>query len=75
MWKIYGKKDIDYPDSRYEELSEKVEVMLRERLIRLMKDRKNVVIDFSFWSRENRDFYRAIIKKAGERHLISLIMR
>ena len=49
--------------------------MLRERLIRLMKDRKNVVIDFSFWSRENRDFYRAIIKKAGERHLISLILR
>lgn len=65
MWKIYGRKGIDYPDSRYEELSEKVEAMLRERLIRFMKDGKNVVIDFSFWSRENRDFYRTIIEKAG----------
>lgn len=65
MWKIYGRKGIDYPDSRYEELSDKVEVMLREKLIGLIKDGKNVVIDFSFWSRENRDFYRAIIEKAG----------
>ncbi len=65
MWKTYGRKGIEYPDSRYEELSEKVEAMLRERLIRFVKDGKNVVIDFSFWSRENRDFYRTIIEKAG----------
>lgn len=65
LWKTYGRKGIDYPDSRYEELSEKVEAMLCERLIRFMKDGKNVVIDFSFWSKENRDFYREIIAKAG----------
>lgn len=64
IWKTYGRKGIDYPDCHYEELSEKAEAMLRERLIRLIKDDKNVVIDFSFWSRENRDFYRAIIEKA-----------
>ena len=39
--------------------------MLCEKLIRFMKDGKNVVIDFSFWSKENRDFYREIIAKAG----------
>ena len=65
LWKTYGRKGIDYPDSRYEELSEKVEAMLCEKLIRFMKDGKNVVIDFSFWSKENRDFYREIIAKAG----------
>lgn len=65
LWKTYGRKGIDYPNSRYEELSEKVEAMLCERLIRFMKDGKNVVIDFSFWSKENRDFYREIIAKAG----------
>lgn len=65
IWKTYGRKGIDYPDCHYEELSGKTEAMLRERLIRLIKDNKNVVIDFSFWSRENRDFYRAIIEKAG----------
>ena len=65
LWKTYGRKGIDYPDSRYEELSEKVEAMLCEKLIRFMKDGKNVVIDFSFWNRENRNFYREIIAKAG----------
>ncbi len=39
--------------------------MLRERLLRFMKDKENVVIGFSFWSRKNRDFYRAVITKAG----------
>lgn len=52
LWQTYGRKGIDYPDSRYEELSEKVEAVLCERLIRFMKDGKNVVIDFSFWSKE-----------------------
>ena len=65
LWKTYGRKGIDYPDSCYEELSEKVEAVLRERLIHLLKDGKNIVIDFSFWNRENRDFYREIIAKAG----------
>ena len=65
LWKTYGRKGIDYPDSRYEELSEKVEAMLCERLIRFIKDRKDVVIDFSFWSKRNRSFYRTIIEKAG----------
>ena len=39
--------------------------MLRERLLRFMKDKENVVIGFSFWSKQNRDFYRAVITKAG----------
>lgn len=65
MWIIYGKKGIDYPDSQYEELSEKVELTLRERLLKLIKEGQNIVIDFSFWSKENRDFYKAMIEKAG----------
>ena len=65
MWEIYGKKGIDYPDDRYDELSEKVEDMLRERLLHLIKDGKDVVIDFSFWNREKRGFYRSVIEEAG----------
>lgn len=65
MWKVYGRKGIDYPDSQYEELSEKVEGILRERLLRLMKEEKNVVIDFSFWSKETRNLYRAMVEGAG----------
>ena len=61
MWKIYGRKGIDYPNHLYNELSEKVELSLREKLIKLIQEGKNVVIDFSFWSKDNRSFYKQII--------------
>ena len=65
MWKIYGRKGIDYPNHLYNELSEKVELSLREKLIKLIQEGKNVVIDFSFWSKDNRSFYKQIIEKSG----------
>ena len=30
MWKAYGRKGVDYPDSQYEELSEQTESILRD---------------------------------------------
>lgn len=65
MWKTYGRKGVDYPDDQYEELSKKAELSLREKLICLIKEGKNVVIDFSFWNKENRNFYRQLIENAG----------
>ena len=34
-------------------------------LISLIKNGKNVVIDFSFWNKDNREFYRNMIENAG----------
>jgi predicted kinase len=65
MWKCYGTKGVDYPDNRYEELSEKIELLLREKLLKLIREGKNVVIDFSFWNKKSRSFYRKLIEKAG----------
>ena len=65
MWKLHGKKGVDYPDNQYEELSEKVEATLRQKMLGLIKDGKDVILDFSFWNKENRDFYKKTIKDAG----------
>lgn len=65
MWKIYGRKGIDYPDDKYEELSDKVELMLREKLLKLIKEGRNIVIDLSFWNKENRNYYKELIQNAG----------
>lgn len=65
MWNLYGQKGIDYPEMRYDELSEKVELMLCQTMIRLIKDGKNIIIDFSFWNRDERKYYKNIIEKAG----------
>lgn len=65
MWNTYGQRGIDYPENQYDILSEKTELVLREKLESLIKHGKNVVVDFSFWNKENRALYRNIIKKAG----------
>ena len=31
MWKLYGRKGIDYPEVEYEELSEQVEAALQKK--------------------------------------------
>ena len=65
MWKLYGRKGIDYPEEQYEKLSEQVEAALQKKLLSLIQQGKDVVIDFSFWSKENRNFYKELIQKAG----------
>lgn len=35
MWKLHGRKGMDYPDNQYEELSEKVEAALRKKMLGL----------------------------------------
>lgn len=65
MWSLYGQKGIDYPEKQYDELSEKVEHVLRKTMIDLIKDGKNVVIDFSFWNKDSRNLYKNIIEKIG----------
>lgn len=42
------EKGVDYPDNQYEELSEKVEATLRKKMLGLIKDGKDVILDFSF---------------------------
>lgn len=65
MWNTYGQRGIDYPENQYDILSEEIELVLRKRMEQLIKNGKNVVIDFSFWNKENRELYRNIIKNAG----------
>ena len=40
MWKLHGKKGVDYPDNQYEELSEKIEAALRKKMLGLIKNGK-----------------------------------
>lgn len=53
------------PEEQYEKLSEQVEAALQKKLLSLIQQGKDIVIDFSFWSKENRNFYKELIQKAG----------
>lgn len=65
MWKTYGRRGLDFPEEEYDRLSEKVERKLQADMEALIEEGRDVILDLSFWSRESRDRYRQLIRRAG----------
>ncbi len=65
IWATYGRFGIDFPIEKIEEYKKEAEIKLRNHLIKLIQDKQQVVIDFSFWDRERRDQYKKLIEKSG----------
>src|SRR3954447_21371312 len=60
MWRR-GITEVPLPPA----LREEIEADLRERLLELVAADRDVVLDFSFWSRRMRDDYRELLKPTG----------
>jgi predicted kinase len=65
IWATNGRYGIDYPVENYEKYKENAEKKLRNQLVELVQDKRQVVIDFSFWQRSRRNQYKRIIEEAG----------
>ncbi|MHA6765332.1 P-loop nucleotide/nucleoside kinase family protein [Streptacidiphilus sp. PAMC 29251] len=65
VWERIGRDAAELDPDEYERLRAAVEQELWQELIRLMEARRPVVIDYSFWSRANRDRYKALIESHG----------
>jgi len=65
IWRRFGRFGLDYPPAEYEAHQLTAERVLRDELVRLMRDRTPVVIDLSFWQRASRDRYKALIAEHG----------
>ncbi|MET7808704.1 AAA family ATPase [Micromonospora chersina] len=65
IWHRFGRYGVDYEPDRYEEHTEVARRALRERLLSLVAEGRNVVIDSSFWQRSRRQAYKELIEQAG----------
>ena len=68
IWATNGRFGIDFPMEMIEEYKKEAERKLRNQLIKLIKliqDKQQVVIDFSFWNRVRREQYKKLIEKYG----------
>lgn len=63
----FGRYGTDVPVERYQVLNDLVEPALRDRLVELVGQGRNVVLDVAFWRRADRDAYKALIEAAGGR--------
>jgi predicted kinase len=67
LWQRHGRHGFDYNAERRESLSAEIERELARRLVDLINQSRDVVVDFSFWRRTDRDRYRQLISSAGGR--------
>ena len=65
IWSTNGRWGIDFPMDKFEEYRKDAESKLRKRLIQLIHDKQQVVIDFSFWDRLRRNEYKKLIEESG----------
>lgn len=65
IWATHGRYGIDYPIEMYEQLKVEAELKLRNELVNLLNEKKNVVVDFSFWQRKRRNEYKKLIEDGG----------
>ncbi|MEH7386860.1 ATP-binding protein [Bacillus sp. JJ1521] len=67
VWATNGRFGIDFSMEKIEEYRNDAERKLLNLLIKLIHDKRQVVIDFSFWDRVSRDQYKELIEKSGGR--------
>lgn len=62
IWNNYGKFGIDYAEEEYEKLQDSANKALFVKFLELLKSKRNVVVDFSFWQKEKRDSFKQIVE-------------
>lgn len=67
VWRRFGRYGIDYDIDDYARLSQVAEKALRTRLLELIAEGRDVVVDFSFWQRASRQEYKRLVESAGAR--------
>ncbi|MGW7821991.1 AAA family ATPase [Streptomyces puniciscabiei] len=67
VWQRLGQRDagLVLETEAFDQLKEEVRREQRQELIELMLAGRDVVVDYSFWSRAARDDYKALIESHG----------
>jgi predicted kinase len=65
IWATNGRWGIDFPIVKVEEYKKDAERKLRNQLVEFIRDKQQVVIDFSFWDRVRRNQYKKLIEDSG----------
>ncbi|MDQ0193593.1 putative kinase [Paenibacillus wynnii] len=65
VWSANGRYGIDYPIEKYRDYLNEAHLRLRNKIVQFILDKKQVVVDSSFWSRSERNEYKRLIENAG----------
>lgn len=61
----YGRAIVDLPEQLYVQHYRTAKVELDKKLVSLMKQKQSAVLDYGFWRRASRDYYKQLIEENG----------
>jgi predicted kinase len=67
IWHRFGRYGVDYEPDEYERHTLVAREAVRERLLSLLAEGRDVVVDSSFWQRSRRQEYKQLVEQAGGR--------
>jgi predicted kinase len=63
----HGRYGVDYPEFEYFDREAPVVVWARERLVELVREGRDVVVDHRLWRRADREDWKKLVESAGGR--------
>ncbi|KAI1377898.1 P-loop containing nucleoside triphosphate hydrolase protein [Hypoxylon crocopeplum] len=67
----HGIYEVDYPPEKYDEFQEEAAGECEARLVSLLREgNRDVVLDRSFYSKEDREYYKRIVESHGGRWVL-----
>ena len=65
VYSIYGREIVNLPENIYLEHYRTAKVNLDNKLISIIKNNQSVVLDYGFWRRSSRDYYKRLVEENG----------
>jgi predicted kinase len=65
VYSKYGRAIVDLPEQEYLQHYRTAKAELDQKLVELIKQKQSVVLDYGFWRRESRDYYKQLIVEHG----------
>ena len=65
VYSLHGRAIASLPEQVYLEHYRKAKLKLDKKLVSMIKKRQSVVLDYGFWRRDSRDYYKKLVEDSG----------
>lgn len=65
VYNLYGRAIVDLPEHIYLQYYRTAKIELDKKFVSVIKKKQSVVLDYGFWQRNSRDYYKQLIEEHG----------
>jgi len=65
VYHMYGRAIVNLSEHEYVQHYRSAKVELDEKLVRMIQEGQSVILDYGFWRRDSRDYYKRLINENG----------